>query len=191
MIKINLKEMPDTVVHCPTEDEAKELLQIYEDAGWKCAYGLNPTHSSKWYYSQYSQDTCYKITDKFEYKNTAYFRDHCYKIITLKEFIQRQGIGVTMSEYQVPEPIYKVGNVLINECGDRRKVLGICGEIYILSRHDQFKVANSAIYTAHDLHTFGYKLDTEKPKIKKTKQEIAEKFGIDVDELEIVEKDME
>jgi len=50
---------------------------------------------------------------------------------------------------------YEVGDILVDEDGDRRKVLGICGLVVIISTSD-FERASSSSYTTQELEEEGY-----------------------------------
>ena len=50
---------------------------------------------------------------------------------------------------------YEVGDILVDEDGDRRKVLGICGLVVIISTSD-FERASSSPYTTQELEEEGY-----------------------------------
>lgn len=55
---------------------------------------------------------------------------------------------------------YKVGDILISEHGNKRKILGICGEVYFISEVNYFKRTGIS-YTQYELDKFGYKLYKE------------------------------
>lgn len=50
------------------------------------------------------------------------------------------------------------GDVLVDECGDEQKVLGICGNVYFLSEENDFKKVSEYYYTTQELENNGYTL---------------------------------
>jgi hypothetical protein len=55
---------------------------------------------------------------------------------------------------------YQVGDVLVDEDGDERKVLAICGDIYGMSEWDHFDDFG-AWFTERELEEHGYTLKSE------------------------------
>jgi hypothetical protein len=53
---------------------------------------------------------------------------------------------------------YKENDILIDEDGNKRKVLGVCGQVYFISQKNEFKYANGAIFKEKELEDMGYKL---------------------------------
>ena len=90
MGKYILKPLENTVVHTPTEAEFKELMQIYEDAGWVWHTGGEPTDKNIW--GNYGSQSCVETTNMFCFSGINYYRDSGGKIITLQEFKKLQGI---------------------------------------------------------------------------------------------------
>lgn len=94
----SLRELPHTVVHCKTQKEYDELMQIYEDAGWKWNEGQNATYKNNW--TSYKGETCVLIKDGFCYcpaqpdrrDRISYYRLNGYKILSLQEFKEEQGL---------------------------------------------------------------------------------------------------
>jgi len=67
-----------------------------------------------------------------------------------------------------------------------RKILGICGEVYLLSSIDNFK-EHDAIFTESELNRRDYKLKEDLPKIKLTIQDIAKLKGVSVEQIQIID----
>ena len=53
---------------------------------------------------------------------------------------------------------WEEGDILEDKIGDETKILGICGEIYLVSAVNDFSAASSHNYTKKDLKVLGYKL---------------------------------
>ena len=85
---------------------------------------------------------------------------------------------------------YKQGDPLVNEYGDKLKVLGISGEVYHMSLYDDFDKAG-ANFTQKDLDDMGCKLYTEDQEdlTELTLEEVAKKFNVDVSKLRIKESE--
>lgn len=78
------------------------------------------------------------------------------------------------------------GDILVSPEGDERKVLGIIGNVFHLSYSDNFSLHGGGC-TIEELIKYKYKikgLDTEEKTVL-TMDEIAEKFGVPVDQLKI------
>lgn len=174
---MTLKDLPHTVVHVPTQDEYDELMKIYEDAGWKWHCGGKPITQNYWDLHKY--ETCILAKNKCEYGRKDFYELYGFEIITLQQFKELQGL-TTMR--------YKQGDILVNQNGNKRKVLGVCGEVYILSAYDNFDIAYK-FYTQFELDDMGYKLYTEEPEdlTELTLEEVAKKFNVDVSKLRIKE----
>jgi hypothetical protein len=52
---------------------------------------------------------------------------------------------------------YKENDILIDKYSDKRKILGVCGEVYFISQENEFEYASS-VATKKDLEDIGYKL---------------------------------
>ncbi len=53
---------------------------------------------------------------------------------------------------------YKENDILIDKDGNKRKILGVCGQVYFVSLEDEFEYANNAIFTEKDLENIDFKL---------------------------------
>lgn len=193
MGKLNLKSLKNTVVHTPTEEEFNELMQIYEDAGWKWGNGPRPSDI------EYDGDlACINAENNFnrsslefciEYKLTIMALDQFKKIQGLEGGNQMEDIDKIMLDYGVLKPKYSAGDVLVNDSGNKRLVLGVQDYVLYLSDTDDFTVTDG-YWTQRELDNRGLKLHTGTPEPTKTKftmQEIADKIGMGVDSFEIVE----
>lgn len=113
MKQIKLKPIPDnTVVHTPTEEEAKELLAILHENGYAWMIGANLIDNTYW--NAYKTKTCYKIHDDKKY--VSYSDNDCYEhngdtILTLAEFKRMY------CEEEKPQPKFKVDDCVINKWG--------------------------------------------------------------------------
>lgn len=174
---MTLKELPNTVVHVPTQAEYDELMQIYEDAGWKWCSGRKPKVAKRW--DAEEEETCVEVKNSFGYAIKTFYENQGWKIITLQQFKELQGL-TTMR--------YKQGDILVDEDGDKRKVLCVCGEVYIFSAYNNFDIFGGS-YTQKGLDDLGYKIYIEEPEelTELTLEEIAKKFKVDVSKLRIKE----
>lgn len=73
--------------------------------------------------------------------------------------LYEDGSNFKLKEKKMGLENLKVGDVIVNKVGDKKKVLGICGEVYFMSAKDNFNVYYSG-YTLHDLKKDGYKVYT-------------------------------
>ena len=77
--------MPNTVVHCKTLNEAKELMDIYKDNEWNFPPVIEDGGAEA-SFSNYD-GTCYEIESGFSYDMfDTYENDKNYKIIPFPEF---------------------------------------------------------------------------------------------------------
>lgn len=190
MGKYNLKPLENTVVHTPTEAEYDELMQIYEKGGWT---GFD---SGTW--SDYKEKTAIEVENTYAVGSIDHSENYRERVITLSEFKQIQNIesepqmediDKKMAEFGVLKPKYSAGDVLVNDSGNKRLVLGVQDYVLYLSHTDDFTVTDG-YWTQRELDNRGLKLHTETPEPTKTKftmQEIADKIGMGVDDFEIVE----
>lgn len=85
---MKLTEIPtNTVVHTPTESEAKELLAILHENGYSWDSETFLTEKSNW--SNFAEDTCYRITKYVVYGARFWYESNSDTIITLAEFKER------------------------------------------------------------------------------------------------------
>lgn len=64
------------------------------------------------------------------------------------------------------------GDVVVDKYGDERKVLGACGEVYFLSRWDNFKKAIGDCCTLEEIKQAGYTLKQEEEEPEEGKLEL-------------------
>lgn len=75
----------NTVVHCPTEGLAKQVLQIAHDAGYRWYYGESYERRTNW--ECHEERSCYHIKVG-RYCTLGYYKDKDYTILPAKEFIE-------------------------------------------------------------------------------------------------------
>lgn len=74
------------VVHCRTEEEAKDVLEIAHYLGYRWATGISFLQTTN--YNRYESQTCYWIT-KGEFCHTSYYEYDGKTIISAEEFLAR------------------------------------------------------------------------------------------------------
>lgn len=84
--------------------------------------------------------------------------DSCYECLTPEDCTHVEG--------------YQQGDILVDENGDKVKVLGVCGEVYFMSSWADFGCAGGD-FTIEELNKYGYKLFTEEKPDDKTEEAIA------------------
>ena len=112
-----LKPIPtNTVVHTPTETEAKELLAILHENGYKW-YADEATEEG---WENFGDETCYRINSKAKVYHTCdreWYETICLHcilpVLTLAEFKERY------CEDEKPQPKLRVGDIvrIIDDCG--------------------------------------------------------------------------
>ena len=90
-------------------------------------------------WGDYQENTCVSFNGGYGYSPKSFYQDEGYEIISYKEFLRRE----KMSRY-------KVGQILVNEGGNGRMVLGVHKKLYHLSEFDDFE-------------EYGYHLKGEEP----------------------------
>ena len=79
------------------------------------------------------------------------------------------------------------GDVIVDEDGDEQIVLGVCGKVIFISNIND----HEGVYrfsTAKRLRELGYTMQTSRPEVTElTMEEVAEKFGVDVENIRIKE----
>lgn len=104
-MKIKLKELEDTVVSCSTLEEAKELMNYYDQAGIKWWSGDDTLYYCPNYgigrWDNKKKKNGYRIAEyELDYSDIDYYKSCNYKIITLSEFKEIQGIVNPSKEQQ-------------------------------------------------------------------------------------------
>lgn len=104
---MRLKPIPtNTVVHTPTEAEAKELLSILHENGYKWCGGSSLIEDSEW--DGYQEWTCYWISSYVEIDNIHECSGGKIKPISLAEFKR------LYYEEEQPQPKFKVDDWVIH-----------------------------------------------------------------------------
>ena len=166
-----LYEMPNTVVNVRTAEEAEEYFRLCKDVGWTWASGNAPGWITTVQFMYYGVETCIVIADKFRYSRSGFYQSECMKIITLNE----------LKELLMD---YKVGDVLETDHGSR-KVLGICGLVYLMSDWDDNGKYSDG-FTKKELDEQSYKLQQPPSTIVElTLDQVAKMQGCDVEQLRI------
>ncbi|MBW3021683.1 hypothetical protein KY328_02085 [Candidatus Woesearchaeota archaeon] len=78
----------------------------------------------------------------------------------------------------------KYGDIVINDEGDQRKVLGVCDEAIFLSHINGFSIAAGSVYSIQELINMGYTLKQPKSELKiveLTIQDISDGKGKGID----------
>ncbi|MEK6884239.1 MAG: hypothetical protein AABY22_31705 [Nanoarchaeota archaeon] len=105
---------------------------------------------------------------------------HYPEILTIQEFINLS---------KETNMKYKQGDILVTEGTNlKRKVLGVCGEVYFLSKQNVSDVADNVPHTQFELDTLKLVLSVEpehKPTIDITLEEIAKWKGVEVEQIKI------
>jgi len=74
---------------------------------------------------------------------------------------------------------FKEGDITTNG-DDKRKILGVCGEVYFLSHDNDFSKVLDTFFTEHELLEDGYKVVGKKEYKEMTVAEISEELGIEI-----------
>lgn len=133
---------------------------------------INPTDSGEGFYLCQNFKDGESCPEKFGYAYSWFFalaNVNIYKIKLLEE----EGFRP------------KVGDIISDNIGHRRKVLEVFTNTCILSYANNFHNASSTICTFTELGELGYKIEPQEPIKELTRQEIADKFGIPLDKLKI------
>lgn len=92
--------------------------------------------------------------------------------------------NVNISNLIKEEYMFNVGDIIVDKLGNKNKVLAVCGDLTALSINEEYDIFD-AWYTKEVLQTTECKLADEKEEKVVTMQEIADKFGVDVDNLKV------
>ena len=102
---MKLKPIPtNTVVHTPTEAEAKKLLAILHENGYEWSDGKPLSKNLHW--NQNRNETCYCLEyyKSVSFSDVKWFEVNLYSILTLAEFKEKY------VEEEKPQPKFKVGD---------------------------------------------------------------------------------
>lgn len=158
---IDLKNYNKTIeVH--SQEELDECHRIFEEAG-------ADTYKT-WPFSNYPQNRYFTY---FVGSFSGSDNTHGKETIQFKDFIKE----LNMSEMK-----YKQGDILVED-GWYRKVLGVCGEVYLMS-HSRYNDPDSSklksynhSFTQYELDLNGYELYTPPQEVEMTVAEISEALG--------------
>ena len=81
-----MKELENTVVHLPTQEEFNEYMEMCEKAGWKWRGDFAPFNFMGEEWEFYRKDTCVNICNGFGYGSIQFHQEQNDKIITFKNF---------------------------------------------------------------------------------------------------------
>ena len=134
MNKFNWKliNQPETVVHCETEEQAKELLTEADRMGFTWNNGNLYTTNN--YYERYKDDTHYNIYDGSFGVGYCYAN---YKILTFEESKMKNKLEVTLK-------IQPDGKTVVAECTSISDELRGKG---VLAEKDGYKVESNNYLT--------------------------------------------
>lgn len=81
----------NTVIHCPTREEAKKVLKVFANHKFKWCNGKPyRMRDDKW--DEYKSETCYcpheGVMGRREYFENYHQNFHCYKIMSAQEFLK-------------------------------------------------------------------------------------------------------
>lgn len=151
-------------IKCNSQEEWDEVLKYYGCTFRNCSFDKN------------GKD-CFIAERKYS-KNLGVYSDIYsseFNIVSFEEFCKLKNIN-TMK--------YKEGDIIVNDNGNKRKILAVCGELYAVSNDnhfDEFGYWDTESY----LDSQKYKLYEEPKVVELTLEDIAKKFEVDVDNLKI------
>jgi len=87
---------------------------------------------------------------------------------------------------KLEEPMFKVGDIVVNTDGDESKVLAVIENCFLKSLLEDFDIMDRW-YTFEEVKRYGWKLKPTTTKL--SMDQIADKFGINVDNLEIMKEE--
>lgn len=111
--------LANTVVHTPTKEEAKELLAILHENGYKWCAGTSLIEDSNW--EIYKKWTCYYISSYVEYGKMHEYNKDKTTPLTLSKFKERycemtepltEKAEETSVIQQKPQPKFKVNDIV-------------------------------------------------------------------------------
>ena len=158
---IDLKKF-NKAIKVNSQEELDECYRIFEEAG--ADMNIQP------FFARYPRN-CYFTYFVFDFSGSNAY--HCREIIQFKDF---------MKELNMNEMKYKQGDILVNIYDEYRRVLGVCGEVYFLSKlvstqkHNDTKVYDTSI-TQYELDNLHYHLYTPPKEVEMTVAEISEALG--------------
>ena len=186
------------VMHCKTEEEAKEFCKVMHDAGMKWSSGNSYASDTSWYI--YGEGTAYKF-NRGMYGTIEFYQDGGYTILEWSDF---------RKEKEMTKKELKTGMVVEYRDGDKRMVLlgNQVGDVLICgtgwedldnyrddlchNHHEQLDIV--AVYEPHHKREMNplcwkeQKCIWRRSEVKEvTLSEIAEKFGVSVESIRVKE----
>ena len=147
------------IVNCKTQKEWSHVCEIIK-------YGFD-VGSFKYY-------PCINTT-KDQCCSLRYYQNIGESIISYEEFLKLKNINIMK---------YKEGDIIFNTGGDKRKILGVCGQVYFVSSTLNF---NSAAGLRTEGELTNYQLYEENPVKEVTLADISKAMNIPLDKLRIKE----
>lgn len=129
---MKLKELENTVVHLPTQEEYDEYMQMCEDAGW--AWYNNTLPKENPIYDDYGCSTCVRVGDKFVFCSCEYYFKEGVKIITLDEL--KEMCGMKQWEPKNGEEILVWDGPYNEENPCKRTFVGMDGGRFVVKNGD-------------------------------------------------------
>lgn len=89
MSKFNFDEWKgkEVVMHCKTEEEAKDFCRVMHDAGRKWVSG--ETYEKNTFWEAYTIDTCYAFNAN-QYSGREYFKEEGYTILEWSDYTEKK-----------------------------------------------------------------------------------------------------
>jgi hypothetical protein len=113
-------------INCRTQSEFNKVLKRFDEMGrvWSDGSKLL-TGEEIWDINQ--EKTCLTDEDVPGHCYKEFFEEEGYKIIPASEYLGK----------------WKQGDILVDEYGDEIKILGVCGEVYLVSDYNKFDIVES------------------------------------------------
>lgn len=190
---MKLKEIkPGMVIHCPTEEEAKELLKYLDGLGYRW-FSTSEKLLESINYDAYGENMCYSIEQymKVMYSDINYFESEGYEVTEFSDLIEPK---LTIEE--VFSILAEIGNLCTsriigcNSCplsaenagtednlcvigkfkNNERKIIEICQQ-WKFSSEDKKEPKVEWVYRVFGAENFGEKFfDTEEEAIKRCEE---------------------
>lgn len=189
---MKLKEIkPGMVIHCPTEEEAKELLKYLDGLGYRW-FSTSEKLLESINYDAYGENMCYSIEQHMEvmYSDINYFESEGYEVTEFSDLIEPE---LTIEE--VLSILAEIGNlcttneIMCSNCplyvkntgtgknlcdieeftSNERKIIEICQQWK--SDHEKKEPEVEWVYRVFGAENFGEKFfDTEEEAIKRCEE---------------------
>ena len=86
--KFNINDYPGKyVMHCKTEEEAKDFCRVLHEAGRKWCDNESYINSTNWF--SYKKETCY-FFNRGEYSSVSFFKKANYTILEWSDFMNKE-----------------------------------------------------------------------------------------------------